>query len=92
MSVDITGIDKIRLLNILWANAKQPGCFSVHANPMPPGFSEAAAKVAVTKYINYFQGKAIKMDLSGNTIEPHLYDRDFAPGTVAAIVQAINNI
>ena len=52
-------------------------------------FNHEAAKVAVTKYIDYFGGKAIKMDLSGDEVDPRLYDRDAGEGAFARVVATL---
>ena len=95
MSVDISGLDKVALLKVLWENSKPAAFFSsfdaLNANCNPPPFNEQNAKVAVTKDIDYFEGRCIKTDLSGNTADPRLYDRDYGSGKFAEIVQRMRN-
>jgi hypothetical protein len=58
-------------------------------SPWKSSFNHEAAKVAVTKYIDYFGGKAIKMDLSGDEVDPRIYDRDAGEGAFARVVATL---
>ena len=90
MSVDISGIDKVALLRALWENSKPAAFFDTfvarNANCKPPQFNEFAAQTAVHHYIDYFDGRCIKTDISGNKADPRLYDRDHGIGKFAEIV------
>lgn len=87
-SVDISGIDKVSLLHALWKNSKPAIFFSMN-NATPPPFDNEKAMTAVQKYINYYDGRCIKCDLSGDTVDPRLYDRDFGSGAVQRIVDQL---
>ena len=83
--IDITGIDKVALLAVLCKGQKPAGFFD--ANPWTvPGFDRANAAQVVTRYIDYYCGKAIKADLSRDTVDPWLYDRDAGKGAFARAV------
>jgi hypothetical protein len=84
--VDISGVDKLQLLEALWSNQKTASFFT---NPpqLAPGFDHSAATAAIARgYIDYFCGRAIKADLSGDYVIPYLYDRDAGPGALQRIV------
>ena len=87
--IDISGLDKVELLKKLWTNIKPASFFSFHPNVSVPSFNEDAAKSAVKNYIDYFQGRAIKMDLSVDKISPGLYDRDAGIGTFQRVVDSM---
>ena len=89
MSIDITRIDKVLLLKTLWVNAKPAAFFDSLAAPDPPGWNEASAKVAVTKYIDYFQGRCIKADLSKDVVTHQLYERDWGQGKFEKSVNSL---
>ena len=78
--IDISGLDKVELLKRLWINIKPASFFTNRPDVSVPSFNEGAAKDAVKKYIDYFQGRAIKMDLSGDEINriesPHYTNPD----------------
>jgi hypothetical protein len=90
MSIDIADINKVDLLYALWLRSTPASFFSFQGLPSP-SFDRAAAEKAVTDYIDYFQGRCIKMDLSGNTTDPRLYDRDMGEGAAAAIVAKLRS-
>jgi len=58
---------------------------------MVSGFDKAAAEKAVTGYIDYFCGKAIKTDLSEDKVDPYLYDRDAGAGAFARAVASVRS-
>lgn len=87
-SVDISGIDKVVLLRKMWASMA-PASFFRMMPAAVPGFDATLAKEAVKKYIDYFQGRCIKTDLSGDVADSRLYDRDAGTGAMQRIVDGI---
>ncbi len=88
--VDIRGIDKVVLLYALWSNMEPskhfgPGGTGFCMVP-PPSFNRSKAADAVKTYIDYYDGRCIKTDLSGDSVNPYLYDRDAGQGAFARIV------
>lgn len=73
MSVNIAGLDKVMLLEHMWQNTYPRGRGMLQG--LLP-FNRAQASTAVTGYIDYFQGRPIKSDISGDEVDPYLYDRD----------------
>jgi hypothetical protein len=86
MPVSIKGIDKVKLLHALW-NRARPAAFFVLSGHMSPGFDECAAKEAIRGTIDYYCGRCIKTDLSGDIADPSLYDRDWGEGSFQKIVK-----
>lgn len=67
--LDISGIDKLRLLKELWYRQRDPGF-------LPAVWYERDAIYSLKRgYIDYCCGKAIKMDLTKNFVLPYLYER-----------------
>jgi hypothetical protein len=87
--VDITGVDKVALLRCLWRDKDLAAFYRYNPEVPRPTFDEDKAKMAINKYIDYFAGKAIKLDLSKNIVNPYLYDCDTYPGNVADCVGAV---
>ena len=87
--ISIQGIDKVKLLEYLWRAQNRASFFTFHPE-MAPDFNMELAKTAVTTYIDYFQGRAIKADLSGDTVDPRLYDRDAGAGKFERIVKCFD--
>jgi hypothetical protein len=79
----------VKILKALWQNSSPAAFFFFYHyfELTPPTFCEIKAKEAVT---GYFQGRAIKTDLSGDTANPLLYDRDWGQGSFQRAVNSIN--
>lgn len=92
MIVDISGIDKVQLLKALWDNRKPAIWFTLH-NRSPPPFDHELARDEVKVLIDYFCGRCIKLDLSGDKVDSAMYDKDVGPDekTVEKIVAKIRN-
>ena len=88
MSVNIKGIDKVQLLEELWTAQKVASWFSFHPVQVPL-FDRVKAQEAVKEEIDYFQGRAIKLNLSNDSIDPWVYDRDAGQGTFKKIVDQL---
>ena len=82
---DIKGIDKESLLEALWTHAK-PASFS---GRLSPPFDHAGAKQACKAYIDYYAGRCIKTDISGDKVDPSLYDREYGIGSFASVVTSL---
>ena len=93
MSIDISGIDKVNLLKCLWKHSK-PAIFFEDFNVLPPDFDENEAQEAVKEYIDYFCGRLIKANLSGNDVEKRQYDRydeSYGEGSFLKCVELCKN-
>lgn len=85
-NIDISNLDKSKLLYCLWKGQVTAGYFTA-TGTTPPDYNEAgASKVVANGYIDYYQGRAIKTDLSKDIVDPWLYDRDAGKGKFAKIV------
>ncbi len=75
-TVDITGLDKIELLRAMW-EASQPAAFFTFAHGVPaPAWDDKEAEEVIKRYIDYFQGRPIKANLSADSVDSYLFDRD----------------
>jgi hypothetical protein len=86
--IDITGIDKVELLRALYANAKVLGLGLLQYSAAPLTQEEAKAALA-HGYIDYLMGRVMKVDLTGDTLKPSLYDRDNGEGRAAQVVAQV---
>jgi len=86
-TISIEGLDKLTLLHKLWLNAPVASFFSTGIIP-PPAFNFVQAQSVLDNYIDYFCGRPIKMNLSGDSILPSLYDRD-APNPASSVVASM---
>jgi len=84
--IDITGINKVELLKELWLNATVDSYF-MYEKRTEPEFNEAEAAKAITSYIDCFQDRCIKLNISGDyIINAWRYDDEFGEGKVKEIV------
>ncbi len=83
--VNIAGLDKVQLLHALWTRSK-PAAYYDFSMANPPSFNVVLANDGVKRYIDYFQGRCIKTDLSKNEANPRMFDRDFGQGAFAQVV------
>ena len=81
--IDISGMDKAELLVKLF-NASKPqgmGFLQPHASEMT--IEEARDLLKEQTYFDYVRGRVTKIKLSGDTLNPALYDRDNGQGAAA---------
>jgi len=87
--ISIKGLNKIALLKALWENMRPAAFFNSFDVILAPPFDVKAAEKAVKSYIDYFNGRCIKCDLSGDEVDPWLYDRDAGAGAFQKIVDGL---
>lgn len=93
-SINIQNIDKAALLAALWQRAQTQGMAMWHTQaldatlPIETVKRDIADLMAVQKKLdfNYYRGRVIKTDISGDTLDPWLYDRDNGAGAAASVV------
>lgn len=83
--ISIRDLDKPQLLFELWKNSPVAH-FYVNFPSLAPKFDAKKAVIAVDTYIDYFEGRCIKTDLSQDEVNPAMYDRDAGEGAFAKIV------
>lgn len=90
--IDIKGVDKVLILRHLWFNSEVRAGAYILPGPDPSEFDVDEAAEAVKDYIDYFQGRSIKMDLTGDTVDGTSYDRHNGPfATASAVIRARND-
>jgi len=85
-TIDISGLDKVELLERLWSRQIVASFFRMSGRPSPAFDRKRAADAVKADYIDYFCGRCIKTDLSKDVVDPRLYDRDAGAGAFAEIV------
>jgi hypothetical protein len=88
MDIDITGIDKARLLMALYAKAQPLGLGRLQYTPEPLTYEEASGLLSQATYFDYLRGRVMKVDLSGDVLRTGLFDRDNGEGAAARAVDA----
>lgn len=92
--MDISDLDVHEVIAELWRRSHPAGFFIVTRIHAPQTLDRAiiADHLANDKYIDYLEGRCIKIDFSNLTrVDPHLYDRDMGPGAFAAVVAYLRN-
>jgi len=89
MRLNIKGIDKVQLLKRMWENMQPASFFRLNVMSPPPWDQKHAAEAVANGYIDYFQGRSIKTDLSKDTIDCRSYDIDAGYGTLESIVSEL---
>jgi hypothetical protein len=88
--INISHLSKAEALRRLWngaLNHVNHGQLMAMVQLMqkPMTLEEAEVHVACSRdlYFDYVQGRCLKVDLSKDTLDPRLYDRDSGPGAAA---------
>lgn len=87
--INLIGKNKAKVLAALYNNSQPLGLGFLQYDPTPMTETEAAQLLAQTTYFDYLKGRVMKVDLSGDTLNPWGYDRDNGQG---AAERAINSI
>ncbi len=85
--VDIKGLDKAEVLLALYEGSHVQGMGFLQAIP---SYTLEQAKVdyeeSRDKYFDYHYGRVMKVDLSGDSFESALYDRDLGAGAAQRVI------
>ncbi len=95
--INIQGLDKAEVLALLYNNTKTVGMrlFDQSAHNDQSGLTmtiERAKKEIIENprlRFNYLYGKAIQVDLSKDSFDPTLYDRDNGPGLAKVLIASL---
>lgn len=87
--IEIKGLDKAAVLAALYNASRAQGMGVIHYDPNPMTIEEARDLLSTGQtYFDYYKGRVLKVDLSGDTLDAWLYDRDLGQG--AAEIAIIN--
>ncbi len=84
--IDIKGMNKAAILCALHRGTRTFGMAAMHDHT--PTITEAEQAIA-RGYVDYFAGRPIKADFSGDTLDDRLYDRDAGNGTASRIIDGL---
>lgn len=91
MRIDITGLDKAEVLAILYNNAKPQGLGFLHYDPKDMTVEEARKALQTETYFDYPGGRVMKVDLSEDTFDPYLYNRDNGEGLAEKLIEELRS-
>lgn len=81
-NLDISGIGKAEALRRLYNHARPQGLGMLHFEKESMSVEEAQQLIDSGRdadgriYFDYLKGRVLKVDLSGDSVSPRLYDRD----------------
>lgn len=84
--IDIKGIDKVEILRSLYDRAQVQGMGFLNYRPGGLSREEAETLISQTTYFDYLYGRVMKVELSGDSLDPRLYDRDNGHGAASSAV------
>lgn len=88
--VDITGLDKVKVLQVLYKHARPLGLGRLHYIPGELDYEEAKMLLFEGMYFDYLKGRVMKVNLDSNTeFEERLYDRDNGEGAAQKAVSEL---
>jgi hypothetical protein len=87
--VSIKGLSKASVLAALY-NASHPlNMGYLQYDPTPMTDAEAATLIAKQTHFDYLKGRVMKVDLSEDSVDPWLYDRDNGEGAFLKVVNGL---
>lgn len=82
--INIKGMNKAEVLAKLFNASKAQGMGFLQQHGAEMTINEATEAIGNQTYFDYFRGRVMKVDLSGDELDPFLYDRDNGPGAAQA--------
>lgn len=87
MMINIAKKDKAEVLAKLYNASNPQGMGFIHYDPAPMTVEQARKLLdGGQTYFDYLKGRVMKVDLSGDTLDPALYDRDNGHGAAFAAI------
>lgn len=88
--MDITGMNKAKVLVALYNRAQPQGMGFLHFTPETMTEEKAQSLLdAGHTYFDYLEGRVMKVDLSKDILRTDLYNRDNGEGAAEAAIAAI---
>ncbi|MET8605543.1 hypothetical protein ABZV92_18575 [Streptomyces rubiginosohelvolus] len=88
--IDISGLGKNQVLAALYNNARIQGKGIRHPSGSSPLSAEQAREITgetSSLDFDYLDGRVLKVDLSGDRLDPRLYDRDNGENKAARVIE-----
>lgn len=91
--IDISDLDKAAVLAALYNRARPVGMGWLHYSPADMTLEQARALLAESVpgfwYFDYIWGRCLKIDLTGDTLNPRPFDREYGDGAAEEIIKGI---
>ena len=89
MKIDISKKDKAAVFKALYDYAKPKGMGMFMYKPGDISIDVAREIVAETLNFDYVQGRVMKVDISGDSFDSYLYDRDNGEGRAQEAIATV---
>ena len=92
-SISIKGLDKAEILAALYNNSKSQGLGYLHYQEGDMTKEEAQELLVQSsnKYFDYLKGRVMKIDLSTDTLNTFLYNRDLGNGAAEGVIKSLKD-
>ena len=88
-TISLKGLNKGKVLAAL-CNASHPqGMGFLHFDPTPMTTKEAESLLKGQTYFDYLKGRVMEVDMSGEELDPYLYDRDNGQGAAQRVIDSL---
>jgi len=87
--IDISKLNKAQVLAALYNNSRPLGLGFMHFEPVDMKEDEATELLKDQTYFDYLKGRVMKVDLTGDTLDPWGYDRDNGQGAAANVIATL---
>lgn len=91
--ISLAGLDKAAVLAALYNNARPQGMGFLHYDPTPMSIEEAKTILESSHgYFDYLKGRVMKVNLTEETLDPWLYDRDNGEGSAERVINELRTV
>jgi len=90
--IDISKFNKAEVLKVLYDRAKPQGSGFLNYDPAPMKLERAEQMLKQHTYLDYVQGRVMKVDLKGDLLDPFLYDRDNGQGAAEQALAGLSTV
>jgi hypothetical protein len=87
MKINLKNLNKAIVLMVLYNNSKSQGNSFLGGSGSPMNVEEATERLKSQTSFDYLNGKVMKIELGGDTLETWLYDRDNGDGSALKAIQ-----
>lgn len=87
--INIKGLDKAKCLKALYDHSHEQGMSFFGRFTDNLTLDDCRRQLGGGSYVDYFNGRVIKVDFSGDEFNEALYDRDCGPGAAARAIDSI---
>jgi len=88
--IDITGLNKLQVLQALWNHSKPASFFQHMPASIIPKFSVLEAQdLILYGYVDYCCGRLIKTNFKTDMLDPTMYDREYGSGAMQKVIDGL---